>query len=540
MDYFKYLLVLCCVLTTGAAQAQTHFLEEKSTKYVFSEQNTLPIKLKRTIFEFNSRLSGQEEFDIVTAENVEASLPLNSVKIALLDSRTGSYRLSDIFQIPTRYGTAAIHNHNGWCCNQPNHFKGKLLYIAQTDSHHGKVDVVQFRLATAEGRLMPEVGEIRIGLDNQFDEQYDIYPNDDNTATAGIAIDLHVLNNDPGVKAFHLLEAYESPNHGTITVHNKHITYIPNEGYEGVDSFRYRIKGNNLYDVSSAPARVTIAVSKPNQKPKVSSINLGQQQYTTLTPISVSVTASDPDGVITSYLFQLNNEGWIETDQPRYAFDKLSEGSYRLKVKVIDDKGASSIIKELNFSVIKPQLQDRILISPQSDLVTSQQFISLSSNSDIAQLQYKVVAPSTSCANSEWQSYSAPFKLSDPARVCAKLVSSGWRDSISTFRDFDVVRLPSAPTTYSEYDLGSNEITIKWNPQPEDTRIQLQSKVSQSENWQTQREAINDDAIKLTRSEGLYSFRVRACNPVGCSAWSNPLDIVVVLDKPNHQCPAFL
>jgi Bacterial Ig domain len=57
------------------------------------------------------------------------------------------------------------------------------------------------------------------------------------------------------------------PRNGSLITSGSNATYIPNENFNGIDEFTFRVISNNI---GSRPAKVTIEVAPVNDPPKVS------------------------------------------------------------------------------------------------------------------------------------------------------------------------------------------------------------------------------------------------------------------------------
>ncbi|ESP90679.1 MULTISPECIES: Ig-like domain-containing protein [Pseudoalteromonas] len=215
--------------------------------------------LNKTIHEFNAGLYIQEEFNILKDDNVvDPNYASQELRVQLSPDKSYS-QIGFYDKIRTQYGQAIAYNtvDRRWV-----KFKGKVLYFAAVSDGTNKFETIPFRVLNPAGEAS-EWGEIRISLDNAFDGHYDVYPSDDFSQTSvGQPVAIDVKANDSGIPHYFGVEVYASAANGRVTVNNdKTITYTPNTGFVGQDSFKYRIKGNNLYDISSAPATVTVDVN---------------------------------------------------------------------------------------------------------------------------------------------------------------------------------------------------------------------------------------------------------------------------------------
>ena len=223
---------------------------------VLSEMVVAAPTLKQEIFEFNSRVNIQEEFVVLNNDTVsDPSYSLNELRMQLDESKT--YEEVGFYdKVKTPYGQAVAYNtlDSRWF-----KFKNKLLYFASTSASASKFETIRFRVLNPEGEAS-NWGEVRISLGGQYDQKYDYYPVDDTASvTVNQAVDIDVLQNDPLVQPYYTVEIYNAPTKGLVSVNaDKTIRYSRNPGVVGADSFSYRVRGNNLYDVYSAPALVSI------------------------------------------------------------------------------------------------------------------------------------------------------------------------------------------------------------------------------------------------------------------------------------------
>ncbi|WP_010604100.1 Ig-like domain-containing protein [Pseudoalteromonas maricaloris] len=216
-------------------------------------------QLDKAIFEYNAGLNIQEEFNIFADGNVtDPNYPNSELRIQL-DSSKSYDQIGFYDKVYTTYGQAVAYNtlDRRWV-----KFKGKVLYFSGEDNGNQKIDTISFRVVNPAGETS-EWGEIRVSLDQAFGGNYDVYPSDDLAQTvAGQPVDVYVKDNDSGVPYYYGVEIFSSPANGTVSVNSDYsITYTPKAGFIGQDSFQYRIKGNNLYDITSAPATVSVSVA---------------------------------------------------------------------------------------------------------------------------------------------------------------------------------------------------------------------------------------------------------------------------------------
>ncbi|QTL34148.1 Ig-like domain-containing protein [Pseudoalteromonas viridis] len=224
-----------------------------------STANAAP-QLDRAIFEYNAGLLIQEEFNLFADGNVsDPDYPNSTLRIQLNSAK--SYEQIGFYdQMNTTYGQAVAYNtlDRRWL-----KFKGKLLYFSGESDGSRKVDVIRFRVINPANEASPWA-EVRVSLDHAFDIDYDVYPSDDTAQTSrNQPVEIFVKANDVDVPYYYGVEIFSRPQHGSVSVNSDYsVTYTPAAGYTGQDSFQYRIKGNNLYDVTSAVATVSVQVAQ--------------------------------------------------------------------------------------------------------------------------------------------------------------------------------------------------------------------------------------------------------------------------------------
>ncbi|NQZ09858.1 MAG: VCBS repeat-containing protein, partial [Algicola sp.] len=77
--------------------------------------------------------------------------------------------------------------------------------------------------------------------------------------TQGSTVDINVLSNDTDAEGQALTPSlYGAPSHGTTTIVNNQVRYTANAGYQGVDSFSYRVQDTQGWYSNAARVDVTI------------------------------------------------------------------------------------------------------------------------------------------------------------------------------------------------------------------------------------------------------------------------------------------
>lgn len=161
-----------------------------------------------------------------------------------------------------------------------------LIYAPQAG--FSGVDQFTYTVGDSSGATAQAVITITISADN-------LQPvaNDDVAATApGTMVNIAVLanDNDPDEDALQL-SSISMPAHGSITAHpNMTVTYQPDVGFAGVDSFTYTVSDD---EGGSDAAEVRVTVAAANLPP------LAQDDLVTTTPnqpVLIAVLANDSDG----------------------------------------------------------------------------------------------------------------------------------------------------------------------------------------------------------------------------------------------------
>lgn len=151
------------------------------------------------------------------------------------------------------------------------------------------------------------------------------------------------------------------PQHGALTMDEDTglITYVPEQDYEGQDSFTYLVM--DVFGLPSNEAAASITVGPFNQPPSILSI---QPQETRISSshgevISFAVVASDADGDALSYVWMLQNNATQEEMQVGTSQEfvmnsaEFEATSYTVSVEVSDgeDKASQSWVLDLVTSV---------------------------------------------------------------------------------------------------------------------------------------------------------------------------------------------
>jgi len=191
-----------------------------------------------------------------------------------------------------------------------------------------------------------------------------------------------------------------SPQHGSIAGTPPNVTYTPQDGYSGGDSFTFKANDGTQ---DSGPAQVTITVDRTT--PQITSFTL-PDSYSSLTVPITSFSGSDEVGV-TGYCTSPNPSAtsctWSSTPATSYRFD--SSGDHTLYAFVRDAAGNISTATSASTSIgkIVPQVTN-FSIPASYDYDNPTVSVALSATDDVLVTGYCVTEATTSDACS-WSSY---------------------------------------------------------------------------------------------------------------------------------------
>ena len=123
--------------------------------------------------------------------------------------------------------------------------------------------------------------------------QAPIAQDDSAVASEGSMLTVEVLQNDSDPDGdFLLVQSIGNPLHGTVLNSRTAVSYIPDAGFHGVDTFSYIVSDGNG---GTATATVTVSVAEANQAPVARDDSAVTDEDT---PVRISVLANDldPDG----------------------------------------------------------------------------------------------------------------------------------------------------------------------------------------------------------------------------------------------------
>ncbi|MGX7678095.1 Ig-like domain-containing protein [Jatrophihabitans sp. DSM 45814] len=104
------------------------------------------------------------------------------------------------------------------------------------------------------------------------------------------------------------------PAHGTLSGTAPNLTYTPDAGYRGADSFTFTTNDGKL---TSPPATVSITVTPVNHPPTAAGQSLSTLQDT---PASVTLTGTDPDGDALNYAVSSPAHGALSGTAPNLIY----------------------------------------------------------------------------------------------------------------------------------------------------------------------------------------------------------------------------
>jgi VCBS repeat-containing protein len=147
--------------------------------------------------------------------------------------------------------------------------------------------------------------------------------------------------------------------HGTLSnLTNNHVDYTPSANYNGSDSFTFKA---NDGAADSNTATVTITINPVNDPPVLEPI--GNKNVDELTTLEFTVTATDPDSVLTYSLINAPSGVTINPNTGVFSFtptESQGPGSYTLTISVTDGSSIDSeeIIITVNEVNIAPVASD--------------------------------------------------------------------------------------------------------------------------------------------------------------------------------------
>lgn len=487
--------------------------------------------LKQRIFEFNTPLKVQEEFLILTTDTVsDPSYSLNDLRIQLNSQKTYE-QIGFYDKVYTTYGQAVAYNtlDRRW-----SNFKNKLLYFSGESTGTNKFETILFRVMNPDGEVS-QWGEIRISLGGQFDQGYDYYPADDSVdANSNTAVNIDVLNNDPNVQSYYSSEIYAYPANGTLILNaDNTITYTPHQGFTGSDSFVYRVIGNNLYELDSAPATVFINVQSANEAPVAVDDRFS---FKANTPVTHDVIANDTDqendfiyllsvGTASNGIVDMAsnrmvrytpNEGYCSSDSFTYVVSQDLEG-------VSSDEG----VVEVTCQNSVPEISGTPTYSV--SVGNEYEFMPLASDSDGDSLIFYIQNKPTWAQFDEKTGLLSGTPSIDDAKVYQD-ISVSVSDGVETvsLASFEIQVQLDSPLNFNATPLeiaAGKTLNLSWNkPDNHGVGLLYTLSIDMPDNSVTQ--LLQSNLAELSYEialevAGAYKFYVRSCNSAGvCSDYA--------------------
>jgi large repetitive protein len=114
------------------------------------------------------------------------------------------------------------------------------------------------------------------------------------TTSEDQSVQIELTGSDPDGDPL-TFEVIGGPSSGSLTGSGAILTYTPDSGFHGSDGFTFRVSDGDDF---SAPATVAITVDRVNDTPVANGQSLSTDEDT---PLGITLTGSDPDGVDLSF-----------------------------------------------------------------------------------------------------------------------------------------------------------------------------------------------------------------------------------------------
>jgi hypothetical protein len=158
----------------------------------------------------------------------------------------------------------------------------------------------------------------------------------------GLLIVIPILANDSDPDGdFLLIESFTQPQNGTVLNSRTSLSYIPNPGFQGIDTFTYTVSDGNG---GSDRATVTVSVAEVNESPIAQDDSAITDEGIAVTILSL-LNDSDPDGdplVIESITNPSHGDVSIVGSELIYNPDPQFDGVDTLTYTVSDGRGGTS------------------------------------------------------------------------------------------------------------------------------------------------------------------------------------------------------
>ena len=196
-------------------------------------------------------------------------------------------------------------------------------------------DVFEYTIADSGGATDTATARVVVGAVNDPPSASDDQATTDEETS--VIIDVLANDSDPDGDALEI-ESVNQPPHGSLVHDGERVTYVPDPGYNGTDSFTYTVSDGNG---ETATARVVIEVLPVNDAPN------GQDdsdRTSENTPVTVAVLAndSDPDGdtlVVESVTQPMNGSTTTSGNDVTYTPNPGFEGNDSFTYTISDGNG---------------------------------------------------------------------------------------------------------------------------------------------------------------------------------------------------------
>ena len=161
------------------------------------------------------------------------------------------------------------------------------------------------------------------------------------TTTQGTAVDIKVLANDTDADEDDELSvaSVTSPAHGTAVVAaNGTVTYTPDAGYSGTDTFDYVVTDGTDSDTGT----VTVTVTKKADDPVPDTTITGApRDGTRAKTATIRFTATGPGAAGATFQCSLDGAAWQTCSSPQ-TYRGLADGRHEVRVRAVSTGGADA------------------------------------------------------------------------------------------------------------------------------------------------------------------------------------------------------
>jgi len=193
---------------------------------------------------------------------------------------------------------------------------------------------------------------------NGTPNQAPVAVDDSGTSTNGNPVTINVLGNDYDPDGDPLTVSVQQPEHGTLTVNGGSITYTPNPGFNGTDTYTYTICDDATPPLCDQ-ATVTITVTG-NSTPPVAVDDSGTSDGGLAVTINVISNDYDLDGdaiTVTSYTEPANGTIIVNGNQFTYTPNAGFNGTDSFTYQICDDDGNCDVAT-VTITVINNECDD--------------------------------------------------------------------------------------------------------------------------------------------------------------------------------------